>query len=94
MPFRTTNPAINPNPNHRTQAFNSCHIHPAYYYRSQPQVEAYSLKQARDASGRLGQQMSIPLSIGPVRQGTDKQGTYCAHKDGTWCTEYGTLYSE
>ncbi|GLI65377.1 hypothetical protein VaNZ11_008931 [Volvox africanus] len=44
-------------------------------------VDCYTLKQAKDASGRSGQQLSIPITMGPVRQGTDKQGQPAAVYD-------------
>ncbi|GIL76715.1 hypothetical protein Vretifemale_6308 [Volvox reticuliferus] len=44
-------------------------------------VDCYTLKQAKDANGRSGQQLSIPITMGPVRQGTDKQGQPAAVYD-------------
>ncbi|KXZ49561.1 hypothetical protein GPECTOR_20g416 [Gonium pectorale] len=37
-------------------------------------VGCYSLKDAKDAAGRVGKTLSIPLTLGPVRTGTDKHG--------------------
>ncbi|KAG2431522.1 hypothetical protein HXX76_009536 [Chlamydomonas incerta] len=45
-------------------------------------LERYSLTDAKDpATGRLRPKLSIPLSLGPVRQGTDKQGAPAAVYD-------------
>ncbi|GLC36093.1 hypothetical protein PLESTB_001381400 [Pleodorina starrii] len=44
-------------------------------------VERYSLKEAQDASGRVGKQLSIPITTGPGRQGTDKHGQPAAVYD-------------
>lgn len=38
------------------------------------QIEKPSSKKATDANGRQGESFQIPLSLGPVRQGTDKAG--------------------
>ncbi|EFJ43676.1 hypothetical protein VOLCADRAFT_118968 [Volvox carteri f. nagariensis] len=44
-------------------------------------VDRYSLKQATDATGRSGQQLSIPITMGLMRLGTDKQGQPAAVYD-------------